>query len=85
MERKKEMGKKKKNGEGRKSDACRRDSRARRAHAARGDQRGGKENASAPIAAAAAAGRPRARGIRTLREIGLAPALIAESGRARLS
>ncbi|PUZ44697.1 hypothetical protein GQ55_8G129700 [Panicum hallii var. hallii] len=45
----------------------------------------GKENASAPIAAAVATGQPRARGICAPREIGLAPALIAESGRARSS
>jgi hypothetical protein len=38
---------------------------------------------SAPIAAASAASRPRACGIRTLREEkGIVPALIAESGRA---
>jgi hypothetical protein len=49
----------------------------------RGEQRGEKEDAPAPIAAAAAAGRPRARGIRALCEIGLAPALFAEGGRAR--
>jgi hypothetical protein len=36
----------------------------------------------APVAAATAAGRPRARRIRAPREKGLAPALIAESGRA---
>jgi hypothetical protein len=43
------------------------------------------ENASAPIAAAAAAGQPRVRGIRALREEERsAPALIAEgSGRVR--
>jgi hypothetical protein len=50
----------------------------------RGEQRGEKEDAPAPIAAVAAAGRPRARGIRAPREIGLAQALFAEGGRARL-
>jgi hypothetical protein len=37
---------------------------------------------SAPVAAATVAGRPRARGIRALREKGIAPALIAAGGRA---
>jgi hypothetical protein len=55
------------------------DSCARRTHAARGEQRGGKENTSAPIAAAAVAGRPRAYVVRALREENsIAPALIAE-------
>jgi hypothetical protein len=42
-----------------------------------------RERVSALVAAATVAGRPRARGIRALREKGIAPALIAADDRAR--
>jgi hypothetical protein len=57
--------------------------RATHACSAKRTARGKKENASGPIAAAATAGRPRAYVDCALREKNsIAPALIAESGRA---
>jgi hypothetical protein len=75
---KRRKGKEEKNGEKRKNDACRRDSRARRMRAVRGERRGERKNASAPIAAATVVGRPRACAVRALcGKNSIAPALIA--------
>jgi hypothetical protein len=51
--------------------------------AARGERREGQENASAPIAAATAVGRPRARSSREERKKRVAPAQITAGGRDR--
>jgi hypothetical protein len=82
-ERKKEREKKE---ERRKGGREKRKGEKRKEMGGKEREKGGKERGvSAPVAAATAAGRPRAREIRVLREKEIAPALIAEGGCARSS